>query len=154
MKIDLNQIKIEHLPQSETMEGFSKRSILTNLIPRAIQNVVFRSTHDPMNNPTPLRDRHTISIEQIMMLLESTHDFTPNLRSSDTTCYPLRRNTDKQVQYWSPKISALNAESTLNNMTRAEIQKRKRETNDLTRFNNLLTSSGQKREDLIQTTEL
>ena len=47
-----------------------------------------------------------------------------------------------------------NAESITNNMHKHKIKERKRETNNLMRFDNLLTSSGQKGEDLIQITEL
>jgi len=40
------------------------------------------------------------------------------------------------------------------NITRIQIQKEKARINNLTRFGNLLTSSGQKGEDLIQPIEL
>jgi len=39
-------------------------------------------------------------------------------------------------------------------MDEYKTKERKREINDLTRFDNLLISSGQKGEDIIQTTEL
>ena len=47
-----------------------------------------------------------------------------------------------------------NASQSLNNMAQTKHKKRKRETNDLTIFDNLPTSSGQKGEDLIQTTRV
>jgi len=40
----------------------------------------------PRTVPTPFRDRHTISAEQTIVLLESTYDATPTLKISDTTC--------------------------------------------------------------------
>ena len=51
MKIDPNYIKIEQSPQSETLDEFPKQYTSPNPIPRAIQNVVLRSTYDPTNNP-------------------------------------------------------------------------------------------------------
>ena len=158
-EIDPNQIKIEHLPQSKTLEQFSKRSTIPNLIPQAIQNVVLRSTYDPTNSskaalrlthdlrrtvPTPLQDRHMISAERTVMLLESTHDPTPNLESSDTLIAP----SEGILARLSPRDQCtkhrVNHKQCDTNQTIKEI---KQGINDLTSFGNLPTSSRQKGED-------
>ena len=49
-------------------------------------------------------------------------------------CWALRKNSlNKRRRHWSHEISASNAESITNYMTRTKIQKRKLEANDLTR---------------------
>ena len=58
-------------------------------------------------------------------------------------CCALRRNSINQ----SPEISASISSQSQANMTRTNLQKRKREANNLTRFDNMLTSSERKGED-------
>jgi len=52
----------------------------------------------PQTVPTLLRDRHTISVKQLPMLLESTHDPTKNLRCSDTTCCACGATTNEKLK--------------------------------------------------------
>ena len=69
--------KVEPIPQSETLDEFSKRSTPPNLIPQAIQNAVLRLIRDPRNSPNAA--------------LKSTHD--PRQTDHDALGIGTRSNT-------------------------------------------------------------